>query len=173
MSTSRPTPTRYPHPLPHHDLGDSGEVRVGDERARWVWHGLDAAFSMFWETPWALVLGFALFGAVQAFVSRGERKPSVTTGRRTWASVNGHPLCDCATPCTLGSARGSSCVEVSPAAFRTVGEPGFALSARLYTARTSSMSERTSWRHVPPRDQHQAIASGIHNSSSAAPRWCS
>jgi len=23
------------------------------------------------------------------------------------------------------------------------------------------------------RDQHQAIASGIHNSSSAAPRWCS
>ena len=27
---------------------------------------------MFWETLWALVLGFALSGAVQAFVSRGE-----------------------------------------------------------------------------------------------------
>ncbi|MBV8996306.1 MAG: hypothetical protein JO287_21970 [Pseudonocardiales bacterium] len=29
------------------------------------------AFSMFWETLWALVLGFGLSGAVQAFVSRG------------------------------------------------------------------------------------------------------
>ncbi|HTZ45874.1 MAG TPA: permease [Jatrophihabitans sp.] len=37
-----------------------------------VWHGLDEAFFMFWETLWALVLGFALSGAVQAFVSRGE-----------------------------------------------------------------------------------------------------
>ena len=37
-----------------------------------VWHGLDEAFFMFWETLWALVLGFALSGAVQAFVSRTE-----------------------------------------------------------------------------------------------------
>jgi uncharacterized protein len=29
-------------------------------------------FSMFWETLWALVLGFGLSGAVQAFVSRGQ-----------------------------------------------------------------------------------------------------
>jgi len=29
-------------------------------------------FGMFWETLWALVLGFALSGAVQAFVSRAE-----------------------------------------------------------------------------------------------------
>ena len=35
-----------------------------------VWHGLDEAFFMFWETLWALVLGFVLSGAVQAFVSR-------------------------------------------------------------------------------------------------------
>ncbi len=33
---------------------------------------LREAFFMFWETLWALVLGFALSGAVQAFVSRGE-----------------------------------------------------------------------------------------------------
>ena len=39
-----------------------------------VWHGLDEAFFMFWETLWALVLGFALSGAVQAFVSRGEMR---------------------------------------------------------------------------------------------------
>ena len=50
-----------------------------------VWHGLDEAFFMFWETLWALVLGFGLSGAVQAFVSRGEmRKPWVITGRRRW-----------------------------------------------------------------------------------------
>ena len=37
-----------------------------------LWHGLDEAFFMFWQTLWALVLGFVLSGAVQAFVSRGE-----------------------------------------------------------------------------------------------------
>src|SRR2546428_13176169 len=30
------------------------------------------AFFMFWETLWALILGFALSGAVQAFVSRDQ-----------------------------------------------------------------------------------------------------
>src|ERR1700753_1469008 len=39
-----------------------------------VWHGLDEAFFMFWETLWALVLGFALSGAVQAFASRQEMR---------------------------------------------------------------------------------------------------
>jgi uncharacterized membrane protein YraQ (UPF0718 family)/YHS domain-containing protein len=33
---------------------------------------LRAGFFMFWATLWALVLGFGLSGAVQAFVSRGE-----------------------------------------------------------------------------------------------------
>src|ERR1700712_4946300 len=42
-----------------------------------VWHGLDEAFFMFWETLWALVLGFALSGAVQAFVSRAEMRRSL------------------------------------------------------------------------------------------------
>ena len=35
-----------------------------------VGHSLREAFYMFWDTLWALVLGFALSGAVQAFVSR-------------------------------------------------------------------------------------------------------
>jgi uncharacterized protein len=35
-------------------------------------HGVDEAFFMFWETLWALVLGFGLSGAVQAFVSRSQ-----------------------------------------------------------------------------------------------------
>jgi uncharacterized membrane protein YraQ (UPF0718 family) len=41
---------------------------------------------MFWETLWALVLGFALSGAVQAFVSRAEMQRAL--GGRT--SSGGH-----------------------------------------------------------------------------------
>ncbi|GAC1340899.1 MAG: hypothetical protein NVSMB29_10510 [Candidatus Dormibacteria bacterium] len=37
-----------------------------------VGSALREGFFMFWETLWALVLGFALSGAVQAFVGRGE-----------------------------------------------------------------------------------------------------
>jgi uncharacterized membrane protein YraQ (UPF0718 family)/YHS domain-containing protein len=39
---------------------------------RSVGDGLAQGFFMFWETLWALVLGFALSGAVQAFVSRDQ-----------------------------------------------------------------------------------------------------
>ncbi|HVT20812.1 MAG TPA: permease [Mycobacteriales bacterium] len=35
-----------------------------------IWDSLDEAFFMFWQTLWALVLGFVLSGAVQAFASR-------------------------------------------------------------------------------------------------------
>ncbi len=37
-----------------------------------IGHSLREAFFMFWETLWALILGFALSGAVQAFVSKDE-----------------------------------------------------------------------------------------------------
>jgi uncharacterized protein len=37
-----------------------------------VLHSLREGFFMFWETLWALVLGFGLSGAVQAFVSKEE-----------------------------------------------------------------------------------------------------
>ncbi len=39
-----------------------------------IGHSLREAFYMFWETLWALVLGFGLSGAMQAFVSRDEMK---------------------------------------------------------------------------------------------------
>src|SRR5712691_9022949 len=35
-------------------------------------HALDLSFSMTWEITWALILGFALSGAVQAVVSKAE-----------------------------------------------------------------------------------------------------
>jgi hypothetical protein len=37
-----------------------------------IGHSLREAFFMFWVTLWALILGFGLSGAVQAFVSRSE-----------------------------------------------------------------------------------------------------
>jgi len=36
--------------------------------------GFREAGAMFWETLWALVLGFSLSGAVQAFISRREMR---------------------------------------------------------------------------------------------------
>jgi uncharacterized membrane protein YraQ (UPF0718 family)/YHS domain-containing protein len=39
-----------------------------------IGQSLYEALSMFWETLWALVVGFGLSGAVQAFVSRGQMR---------------------------------------------------------------------------------------------------
>src|SRR6478735_1175953 len=44
-----------------------GFVSLGD-----VGQSLREAFFMFWETLWALILGFTLSGAVQAFVARDD-----------------------------------------------------------------------------------------------------
>ncbi len=58
-----------------------------------IGHGLDEAFFMFWATLWALVLGFTLSGAVQAFVSRtrcsgslGDHRPA-TLARSSFFGV--------------------------------------------------------------------------------------
>ncbi|MHB8718411.1 MAG: permease [Candidatus Dormibacteria bacterium] len=54
---------------------------------------LREAFFMFWETLWALILGFGLSGAVQAFVSRGQMertlgRPGVRSlGRATFLGM--------------------------------------------------------------------------------------
>ncbi len=54
---------------------------------------LREAFFMFWETLWALVLGFGLSGAVQAFVTRGEMERALgrqgvgTLGRATFLGM--------------------------------------------------------------------------------------
>src|SRR5436309_8517126 len=39
-----------------------------------VWDAFRIAFGMLWEVLWALILGFALSGAVQAVVSKGEMR---------------------------------------------------------------------------------------------------
>jgi uncharacterized membrane protein YraQ (UPF0718 family) len=54
---------------------------------------LREAFFMFWETLWALVLGFGLSGVVQAFVTRGEMERALggsgarTLGRATFLGM--------------------------------------------------------------------------------------
>jgi uncharacterized membrane protein YraQ (UPF0718 family) len=54
-----------------------------------VWDGLSEGFFMFWETLWALVLGFALSGAVQAFVSRKQMRTALGDHRpRTLAKAS-------------------------------------------------------------------------------------
>lgn len=58
-----------------------------------VGDSLYEAFSMFWETLWALVLGFGLSGAVQAFVSRGHMQAALgdhrpgTVGRASFLGM--------------------------------------------------------------------------------------
>jgi uncharacterized membrane protein YraQ (UPF0718 family)/YHS domain-containing protein len=85
-----------------------------------VWHGLDEAFFMFWATLWALVLGFALSGAVQAFVSRGEMRKALGDHR----------------PATLGRASffgviSSSCSYASSALAKTLFARGADFTASM------------------------------------------
>ncbi|MCW2540030.1 MAG: hypothetical protein JWN95_1755 [Frankiales bacterium] len=85
-----------------------------------VWHGLDEAFFMFWETLWALVLGFGLSGAVQAFVSRGEMRKALGDHR----------------PATLGKASffgviSSSCSYASSALAKSLFARGADFTAAM------------------------------------------
>ena len=48
-----------------------------------VGRGLREGFFMFWETLWALVLGFTLSGAVQAFVSKDQMRAKLGNHRAT------------------------------------------------------------------------------------------
>src|SRR5438309_9104597 len=53
-----------------------GVISIGD-----IGSSLREAFFMFWATLWALILGFTLSGAVQAFVSRDEMQRVMGDGR--------------------------------------------------------------------------------------------
>jgi len=60
-----------------------------------VGHSLSEGFFMFWATLWALVLGFTLSGAVQAFVSRdemqramGDHRPRTIVKTSLWGAAS-------------------------------------------------------------------------------------
>ena len=48
----------------------------------WLWDGLANALRMAWEVWWALVLGFALSGIVQAWVPRERLQARARRPRR-------------------------------------------------------------------------------------------
>src|SRR6201996_1230795 len=85
-----------------------------------VWHGLREAFFMFWETLWALVLGFALSGVVQAFVSRGQLQRVL--GRHDPAALTRSSL--------LGMAS-SSCSYAASALARSLFQRGADFTAAM------------------------------------------
>jgi uncharacterized membrane protein YraQ (UPF0718 family)/YHS domain-containing protein len=76
-------------------------------------HSLREAFFMFWVTLWALILGFGLSGAVQAFVSRSEMEHQL--GHRGPREI---------TRATLFGAASSSCSYAASAMAKTLFQRG-------------------------------------------------
>ncbi len=86
----------------------------------WIWNGLSQAFLMFWETFWALVLGFGISGALQVFVSKEQMSRAFgRAGLRQVALATG-----------LGAAS-SSCSYGAAAAGRSAFQKGAALVPML------------------------------------------
>lgn len=82
----------------------------------WLWLSLYHAFVMFWETLWALVLGFGISAALQVFVSKERmRRAFGATNARTMLLATG-----------LGAAS-SSCSYAAVAAGRSAFQQGAAL----------------------------------------------
>src|SRR5436305_6005270 len=87
----------------------------------WIYSGLEHSFQMFWEVWWALVLGFALSGIVQAWVPR----------RRLEQALGGRGLREVAIATGLG-AGSSSCSYAAIAIAKSL----FAKGASLVSAMT-------------------------------------
>src|SRR5213595_2516044 len=63
-----------------------------------IWHGLKDSFLMAWEVWWALVLGFAISGIVQAWVPRERIQRTLAGGGArpvTWATGLGAASSSC------------------------------------------------------------------------------
>src|SRR5215469_1313792 len=78
-----------------------------------VGHSLREAFFMFWATLWALILGFGISGAVQAFVPRVQMQRVL--GRRGPRQI---------TRATLFGAASSSCSYAASAMAKTLFQRG-------------------------------------------------
>ena len=86
----------------------------------WFWMGLYHGVAMFWETLWALVLGFGISAALQVFVSKEQMTRAFgVTNLRTMSLATG-----------LGAAS-SSCSYAAVAAGRSAFQQGAALIPAL------------------------------------------
>ncbi|HEV2592012.1 MAG TPA: permease [Gaiellaceae bacterium] len=86
----------------------------------WIWHGLENAGRMAWEVWWALVLGFALSGAVQAWVPRS----------RLQSALGGRGLREISLATALGAAS-SSCSYAAIAIAKSLFEKGASLASAM------------------------------------------
>lgn len=85
-----------------------------------IWMGIYHGFAMFWETLWALVLGFGISGALQVFVSKEQMSRAFgRTNLKTMLLATG-----------LGAAS-SSCSYAAVAAGRSAFQKGAALIPAL------------------------------------------
>src|SRR5205809_5746410 len=89
---------------------------VGGELAQ----ALSFAFGMFWEILWALILGFALSGAVQALVSKEEMRRLLPDDRPRSLAL----------ACGLGAAS-SSCSYAAVALARSIFRKGANFTAAM------------------------------------------
>ena len=87
---------------------------------RSIGDGLAQGFFMFWETLWALVLGFTLSGAVQAFVTRGQMERAL-----------GHPGARTLARATFLGMVSSSCSYAATAMAKSLFARGADLTAAL------------------------------------------
>ena len=102
-----------------------------------IWHGLRDSFLMAWEVWWALVLGFAISGIVQAWVPRARIERAMSgSGPKPVALATG-----------LGAAS-SSCSYAAIAIAKSLFDYRTALvPARFHDRPTAaSSSSRTSFR---------------------------
>jgi uncharacterized membrane protein YraQ (UPF0718 family)/YHS domain-containing protein len=86
----------------------------------WIWDGLANALRMAWEVWWALVLGFALSGIVQAWVPR----------ERLRAALGGRGVREAALATGLGAAS-SSCSYAAIAIAKSLFEKGASLASAM------------------------------------------
>src|ERR671930_2229762 len=68
----------------------------------WIVTGLEHAFQMAWEVWWALILGFALSGIVQAWVTRGQME-RVMGGRGLAATLRATGLGAASSSCSYAA----------------------------------------------------------------------
>ncbi len=86
----------------------------------WLWLSLYHGFAMFWETLWALVLGFGISAALQVFVSKEQMTRAFgVTNLRTMSLATGF------------GAASSSCSYAAVAAGRSAFQQGAALIPAL------------------------------------------
>jgi uncharacterized membrane protein YraQ (UPF0718 family) len=104
-----------------------------------VSHALSLAAAMSWEILWALILGFAISGAVQAVVSKAEMGRLLPDDSPRSLTI----------ACGLGAASSSSCSYAAVAMARSVFRKGadFTSAMAFQFASTNLVSSlASSWR---------------------------